>query len=321
MIVGLLATRIEMNIVQVDVGWLLRQTSDEQATERSFMATERSPSVRRRRLAAELQRLRKEAQLTRDHVAEHAGCSPVTVTRIESATSSAAVGLVAMMLDLYGVTDEHREALLQLARDARKRGWWYKVSEAIPEWVQSYVGLEEEAATFQEYQPEFVPGLLQTEGYARVVMKSAPLVPSDEELERRLSIRMERQARVLERANPPEMWFILNEAIIRRPVGEAETVREQLRRLIQLSEANHITLQILPFSAGVHPAMDGGFTILSFPKRSDPDTVYVEYWQGSVYLEDRSEVGAYVLLFNHLRARALGPDQTRRLMAQAVQEI
>ncbi|MFD0883028.1 helix-turn-helix domain-containing protein [Streptosporangium algeriense] len=285
------------------------------------MGAERGPSVRRRRLAAELQRLRREAGLTRDQVADHAGCSPVTVTRVESATSAASVALVAMMLDLYGLVGERREALLQLARDARKRGWWYKVSEAIPEWVQSYVGLEEEATTFQEYQPEFVPGLLQAEGYARAVMRSAPVLPPESELERRLSIRMERQQRVLERAHPPEMWFILNEAVIRRPVGGAEAVREQLELLIRLSELNHITLQILPFAAGVHPAMDGGFTILSFPKPADPDTVYVEYWQGSVYLEDRSEVGAYVLLFNHLRARALGPDQTRSLIAQAVQQI
>ncbi|GHH70137.1 transcriptional regulator [Streptosporangium violaceochromogenes] len=285
------------------------------------MTTHRSPSVRRRRLAAELQRLRKETGVTREQVAEHAGCSPVTVTRIESATSAATVALVAMMLDLYEVAGERREALLQLARDARKRGWWYKVSGAIPEWVQSYVGLEEEAATFQEYQPEFVPGLLQGEGYARAVMKSAPVLPPEEELERRLSIRMKRQERVLERADPPKMWFILNEAVIRRPVGGAETMRDQLQRLIHLSETNHVTIQILPFAVGVHPAMDGGFTILSFPKPSDPDTVYVEYWQGSVYLEDPSEVDAYVLLFNHLRARALGPDQTRNLIAQAAREM
>lgn len=225
-----------------------------------------------------------------------------------------------MMLELYKVTDARREALTQLARDARKRGWWYKVSEAIPEWVQSYVGLEEEAATFQEYQSEFVPGLLQTGDYARAVIRSAPVVPPDEELERRLSIRMKRQERVLERSDPPTMWFILNEAVIRRSVGGTKAMRDQLQRLIHLSETNHITIQILPFAAGVHPAMDGGFTILSFPKPSDPDTVYVEYWQGSVYLEDPPEIDAYVLLFDHLRARALGPDQTRSLIAQVVQE-
>ncbi|GAA4194775.1 helix-turn-helix transcriptional regulator [Streptosporangium oxazolinicum] len=284
------------------------------------MGAQQSPSVRRRRLAAELQRLRKEAGLTRDQVAEHAGCAPVTITRIESATSAATVALVAMMLDLYQVTTERRDALMQLARDARKRGWWYKVSEAIPEWVQSYVGLEEEATIFQEYQSEFVPGLLQTAGYARAVMRSAPVLPPDEEMERRLSIRMKRQERVLERPDPPTMWFILNEAVIRRPVGGAETMRDQLQRLTRLSETNHVTIQILPFATGVHPAMDGGFTILSFPKPSDPDTVYVEYWQGSVYLEDPSELEAYALLFNHLRARALGPDQTRDLIAQALRE-
>ncbi|MFC6080350.1 helix-turn-helix domain-containing protein [Sphaerisporangium aureirubrum] len=277
--------------------------------------------MRRRRLAAELQRLRKASGLTRDQVADHAGCAPVTITRIESATSSATVALVSVMLDLYEVTGERREALIQLARDARKRGWWYTLSEAIPEWVHSYVGLEEEAATFQEYQSEFVPGLLQTEGYAMAVMRSAPVLPSEEELERRLAIRMQRQERVLDRVDPPKMWLILNEAVIRRPVGGSGTMRDQLLRMIDLSWRNHVTIQVLPFAAGVHPAMDGGFTILSFPKPADPDTVYVEYWQGSVYLERPSEVEAYNLLFNHLRARGLGPDQTRDLITQVVREV
>ncbi|MFC0865804.1 helix-turn-helix domain-containing protein [Sphaerimonospora cavernae] len=285
------------------------------------MSAQRSPSVRRRRLAAELQRLRKSAGLTRDQVAEHAGCSPVTVTRIEAATTAPAVALVAMMLDLYGITPERREALLQLARDARKRGWWYKQSEAIPEWFQSYVGLEEEAATFREYQPEFVPGVLQTEGYARAVLTSAPAPHPEEELERRLAIRMERQERVLARQDPPRMHFVLNEAVIRRPAGGPAPMREQLRRLVELSETEHVTLQVLPFAAGLHPAMDGGFTLLRFPKPSDPETVYVEYWQGSVYLEDQSEVDAYVLLFDSLQARALGADETRSLIAQVAREL
>lgn len=309
-----------MNIVQIDERRSIRHTAMA-ITERSDMSAQRSPSVRTRRLAAELARLRKEAGLTRDQVAEHAGCSPVTITRIESAASAATVGLVALMLELYGVADERRDALTQLARDARKRGWWYKVSEAIPEWVQSYVGLEEEASTFQEYQPEFVPGLLQTEEYARAVMRSAPVLPPHEELERRLSIRMKRQERVLEREHPPKIWLIINEAVVRRTVGEPKTMRDQLQRLIDLSQRNHFTIQVLPFAAGVHPAMDGGFTILSFPKPADPDTVYVEYWQGSVYLEDPSEVDAYVLLFNHLRALSLGPDPTRNLIAQVMREI
>ncbi|WP_281178431.1 DUF5753 domain-containing protein [Streptosporangium amethystogenes] len=164
-------------------------------------------------------------------------------------------------------------------------------------------------------------GLLQTEGYARAVMRSAPVLPPVEEMERRLSIRMKRQERVLERSDPPMMWCILNEAVIRRPVGGAQAMQDQLQRLIQLSERSHVTLQVLPFSAGVHPAMDGGFTILSFHKMSDPDTVYVEYWQGNVYLEDSREVDAYVLLFDHLRARALGPDQTRSLIEQVIREM
>lgn len=281
-----------------------------------------APSARRLRLARELHRLRKDAGLTRDEVAHHVGCSPVTIHRIETGVSGARVGDILLMLDLYEVTGEAKDLLVQLARDARARklGWWQKVSEMIPNWFEVYVDLEDEASNLQEYQAEFVSGLLQTEDYARAIMRSAPEVPPEEEMERRVAIRMKRQER-LTGDDPLKMWVIFNEAVLRREVGGPITMCQQLQRLIEASDLNNVTLQILPFRSGAHPAMYGSFVMLDFPKPSDPDVVYVEYWQGSLYLEDPSEVEGYTTLFHHLRANALGLDESRRLISQVMKEM
>ncbi|MCA2224415.1 helix-turn-helix domain-containing protein [Nonomuraea aurantiaca] len=280
------------------------------------MAAQRSPSARQRRLAAILRSLRKEKGMSREVVAERLGCSPPTITRIEAAQTSARITDVTMMLEIYGVPDHTKEILLQLARDARKRGWWDKMSDTIPEYFQSYVGLEEDASSISGYESEYVPGLFQTEEYARAVINAEPTLPPEEELTSNLSIRMKRQERLVS-AKPPEMWMVLNEAVIRRDVGDEGVMRRQLQRLLELSSQNFINIQILAFDSGAHPAMNGGFRILKFPKLSDPDIVYLEYWRGSIFLEAPDDVDDYNRLFDHLRARALGPDQSRRLIEQA----
>lgn|SRR5690606_19137868 len=280
------------------------------------MPAHRSPSARQRRLAAVLRSLRKERGLSRDAVAERMGCSAPTITRIEAALVGARISDVTMLLDIYEVPAHSREVLLQLARDARKRGWWDKLSDTIPEYFQSYVGLEEDTSSIFGYESEYVPGLFQTEEYARAVMGAEPTLAPEEELAQNLSIRMKRQE-LLASPEPPEMWMVLNEAVIRRQVGGKAVMRHQLRHLLELSRQNFVNIQVLGFDSGVHPAMNGGFRVLKFPKPSDPDVVYVEYWRGSIYLETPDDVNAYDRLFDHLRARALGPDETRRLIEQA----
>ncbi|MEU7859575.1 helix-turn-helix transcriptional regulator [Nonomuraea sp. NPDC049141] len=280
------------------------------------MKAQRSPSARQRRLAAILRDLRKDKGMSREMVAERLGCSPPTITRIEAAQTSARIADVTMLLEIYDVPAHSKEVLLQLARDARKRGWWDKMSDSIPEHFQSYVGLEEDASLISGYESEYIPGLFQTEEYAQAIMGAEPTLPSEEELERGLSIRMKRQER-LASAEPPEMWMVLNEAVIRREIGDEGVMRRQLERLLELSSQNFINIQILAFDSGAHPAMNGGFRILKFPKLSDPDIVYLDYWRGGIYLEAPDDVNAYNRLFDHLRARALGPDQTRRLIKQA----
>jgi transcriptional regulator with XRE-family HTH domain len=278
-----------------------------------------SPTVRRRRLAGELRKLRKESGKTREQVAEFVGCSPVTVTRIESAQSAPRLADTARMLEFYGVTGARREVLMTLCSEARRRGWWHQYSGAIPAWFEVYVGIEGEVSEIRSYQPEAIDGRLQTEGYIRALMLADVDVPSGEELERRIAVRMTRQEQ-LKGDDAPKMWVVLNEAALRREVGGRDTMRDQLTHLIEVSRSNKVVVQVLRYAAGAHPAMDGAFEILRFPDAADPDVVYLQYRRGSIYLEDSADVAAYAELFDHLRARALGPDESRALIAHLAGE-
>ncbi|MFF5258741.1 helix-turn-helix domain-containing protein [Actinomadura viridis] len=277
--------------------------------------------MRKRRLAAELRRLRKESGLTREQVAERVGCAPITITRIETAQSGARLGEVSLMLEAYGITGEEREAMLQVARDARKRGWWHPYTRAIPDWFQVYIGIEEEASSIRDYQPEVVPGLLQTEGYVRAVAMAEPVVPPIEEIDRQVMLRLGRQERLLEPEDAPDMWFVVGEGVLHRLTGGASVQREQLDHLIELSHLPNVTIQVLPFEAGAHAGMQGGFTILGFPEPADPDVVYVEYRRGGLYLEMQADIDSYILTFDHLRAQALGRSESRALIAQVVKQL
>jgi transcriptional regulator with XRE-family HTH domain len=272
-----------------------------------------SPTVRRRRLAAELRTLRKESGKTREQVAEFVGCSPVTVTRIESAQSAPRLADTARMLEYYRVTGARREVLMALCGEARKRGWWHQYSGAIPAWFEVYVGIEGEVSEIRSYQPEVIDGRLQTEGYIRALMLADVNVLSADELERRIAVRMARQEQ-LTGEDAPKMWIVLNESALRRQVGGPATMNDQLAHLADISRSNKVILQVLPDAAGAHPAMDGAFEILRFPNAADPDVVYIQYRLGSIYLEDPDDIAAYAELFDHLRARALGPDESRALI-------
>jgi transcriptional regulator with XRE-family HTH domain len=284
------------------------------------MAARTSPTVRRRRLARELRRLRKEAGLTREEVADHVGIAPATVTKIENASMTPRVADIALMLELYKVDDDRREILMTLTRQSRLRGWWHQFSGAVPQWFEVYLGLEEEACSIRSYDPETIHGLLQTEDYIRAQIWSELQVPADEEIDRLVAVRTKRQER-LTADDAPELWIVLNEAAIRRQVGGPETMREQLRHLIDVSRLRTVTLQILPFTAGAHPGAQGAFNLIGFPEASDPDIVYIEYWKGSIYLEREPDVNDYGQLFNHLRARALGPDESRALVQAVAEEM
>jgi transcriptional regulator with XRE-family HTH domain len=277
------------------------------------MARSYSPTVRRRRLASELRRLRDRAELTIDEVGEKLECSASKISRIETGHVGVTPRDVRDMLELYGVESEELEELVQLSREARKKGWWHNYSEVF---TGAFVGLEAEAATLRAYQALLVPGLLQTADYTREVTRaSRPDIPAAE-LDRRVAGRQARQQLLFD-AEPPQYWAVIDEAVLCRPVGGPAAMAAQLAQLIELASLPHVTLQVIPFESGAHAGMEGAFLILGFPEQADPDVVYVENTSTGVYMEEPPEILRYTLKFDHLRASALGPDATLEKIAEA----
>jgi transcriptional regulator with XRE-family HTH domain len=284
------------------------------------MAATSSPTVRRRQLAGELKRLRLAAKMTIEQVASTVDWSPGKLSRIENARNSINLRDTRILLKIYGVEGVEADALLEVARRARERGWWQQYGEAVPEWFQTYVGLEAEASSIARYQSDLIPGLLQTRDYATAVHSAAALNATAVDIERQVDVRMERQARLTD-ADAPELWVVLSEAVVRRLVGDREIMHDQLSQLIESMAIPSITLQVLPFSAGAHPAMDSAFSIVTFNPPTPGDVVYLEYPTGALYLEDPDDVSRYRLMFNHLRALAMSPEDTRRLLAGVIQDL
>ncbi len=286
------------------------------------MPARSSPTVKRRRLAAELRRLREAANLTIDDVAERLEWSTAKISRIENARVSVMPRDVKFLLRTYGFAEDDIgfEVLLSLARESRQKGWWQQYGEAIPDWFQVFVGLEAEAASIWGYDSEFVPGILQTEEYARAVHQAQLINATDHDIDRLVRVRMERQE-LLKSDDAPELWLVLNESVVRRVVGGPAVMRDQLHRLIEASRMPNVTLQIVPFSAGAHPAMDGSFNLLGFPEPTDPQIVYIEYHTGALYMERPSEVDRYRLAFDHLRAAAASVDASRVDMERVAEEL
>ncbi|HEU5474576.1 MAG TPA: helix-turn-helix transcriptional regulator [Actinophytocola sp.] len=276
-----------------------------------------SPTVRRRRLASELRRLREAAKLTIDEVGEKLECSASKISRIETGHVGVTPRDVRDMLELYALPEDEREALVQLAREARKKGWWHAFNEVF---TGAFVGLESDASSLRTYQSLLVPGLLQTEDYTRAVIKAIAPDYSEETVERRVTARQSRQT-LLTDAQPPEFWVIMDEAVLHRTVGGPDIMRGQLRRLLETAQLPHVTLQVLPFEAGAHAGMEGPFMILGFPEQADPDVVYVENTTSGSYLEEPPDVHRYTLMFDHLRATALKPADTLLMVKQAAERL
>lgn len=282
-----------------------------------------SGTVRNRRLAAELRRLRERAQLTGDEIAERLGWSASKVSRIENARQAPRLGDVRSLLDLYGIEGDHRDQLLQLARDAVRKGWWEAYSDALPEQYASYIGLEMEAAEIRQWETQVVPGLLQTEAYALAVEEwshSIEVTPPSR-VDARVETRLARQA-VLTREVPLRLRIVLDEATLLRRHGDRHVMREQLERLGELSELANLTLQILPLD-GPHPITTGSFTLLQFPQVGGikfHDVAYIEHLNGCSYLEEETETYRHRLSFERLSAEALGPAESRNLISRTARD-
>lgn len=278
-----------------------------------------SPTVRRRRLAAELRRIREEGNQTIDQVAAQLDWHATKLSRFETGRRAIQPSDVRALLAVYEVEPDECEALLILAREARRRGWWHTYGQAVPEWFEVYVGLESEASSLHIYECEFVPGLLQTEDYIRAVHRAAQIGASEEEIDQRVAVRVARQ-KLLASDDPPHLWMIVNEAVIRRTVGGAEVMRAQLERMVEAADLPNVTLQVLPFAVGAHPAMGGGFHMLGFGS-ADINVVYIEYPTGTIYLEKQPEVERYTLIFDHLRAAALPTEASKAIIARVASEL
>jgi transcriptional regulator with XRE-family HTH domain len=263
-----------------------------------------SPTSRRRRLGLELRRLREAAGLTGEDVGKQLGWSVSKVSRIEKARAAVPWSDVSDLLDVYGVEDATRAALIQLCKDSKQQAWWQPYNDVLASFknLANYIDLESAASSLRMYTPLTVPGLLQTEDYARAITTTAgPLELTDAEIERRVELRLQRQA-IIAKDPPLRLWAILDEAALHREVGGTEVMRGQLQHLSQIARRPEITLQVIPYDVGAHVAMARGFSIFSFS--DGPDMLYVEMVIGTLYLDREVDISASSLHFDHIRAKA-----------------
>ncbi|QFR94114.1 helix-turn-helix domain-containing protein [Streptomyces tsukubensis] len=276
------------------------------------MASNVNPTVRRRRLGQELRRLRELKNMTAEEVAERLLVSQSKISRLENGRRSISQRDVRDLCGVYEVED-HRivDSLMQMAKDSRQQGWWHTFGD-IPYSV--YIGLETDAASLRVYDPQVVPGLLQTRTYAEALVTGALPETAPSDIDKRVQVRMRRQDRVTSQENPLRLWTVLDEATRRRVVGNKKLMREQLDRIVEMSHLPHITVQVIPFSLGAHPGLNGQYAILEFPDASDSSVVYIEGVTSDLYLEKANDVEKYSVMYEHLRAQAMNVDQSREFI-------
>jgi transcriptional regulator with XRE-family HTH domain len=268
-------------------------------------------------LGKRLQELREASGLSREEAAKVLRVASATVRRMEMAEVALKIPYVQVLLDTYGVPEEEAAAFVRLAEDANQPGWWQRFHDVLPDWFSLYVSLEGAARIIRSYEPHFIPGLLQTEDYARAVLEAGTIgQTSPESVERHVSLRMERQ-RLLEGDDPPHLWVIMDETVLRRPVSmRGEVMREQLDRLLEYAERDRVTLQVAEFAAGPHPGTYAPFTLFRFAEPELPDMVFTEYLTGALYLDSRREVAAHLEVLDHMTARAASAQRTRTLLRE-----
>ena len=272
------------------------------------------PTVLRMLLGAQLRRLREARSVTREDAGWEIRASESKISRMELGRVGFKERDVSDLLTLYGMADgPEREALLALAREANNPGWWQRYADILPSWFQSYLGLESAAALIRTYEVQFVPGLLQTREYARAVILLGYANAHDDEVERRVALRMGRQD-VLTRQRAPQLWAVVDEALLRRPIGGVDVMCRQLRALIESTRLPNVRLQVIPFDAGGHAAAGGAFTMLRFPDQDLPDVVYIEQLTTALYLDKRDDVDYYAATMERLCVEAEPPDRTADIL-------
>jgi transcriptional regulator with XRE-family HTH domain len=272
-------------------------------------------------LGAQLRRLREGKGISREDAGYEIRASGSKISRMELGRVSFKERDVADLLSMYGVGNlAEREALLGLARQANSPGWWHHYGDILPPWFQSYLGLEAAATLIRTYEIQFVPGLLQTPEYARAVILLGHAGATADEIDRRVELRRQRQ-QILDRIEPPQLWAVIDEAVLRRPIGGPEVMRTQIEALIEAAKKPNVRLQIIPFHAGGHAAAGGPFAILRFPEPELPDVVYVEQLTSAIYLEKRDDVDHYAIAMERVCIDAEPPSHTQEILGKLLHEV
>ncbi|WP_329415197.1 helix-turn-helix domain-containing protein [Streptomyces sp. NBC_00704] len=277
-----------------------------------------APTVGQVVLGRRLQELREAAGLSREEAARSLRVAPATVRRMETADVALKVPYVQVLLEAYGVPEAETQAFVSLTEEANRPGWWQRYHDVLPEWFSLYVSLEGAARLIRSYEPHFVPGLLQTEDYARAVLEAGTVGrTTPRSIERHVSLRMARQ-RLLESADPPHLWVVMDETVLRRPVGDDPAVMTgQLDKLVEFAERDRITLQISEFATGPHPGTSAPFSLFRFAEPELPDLVVAEYLTGALYLDDRKEVSAHLEVLDHMTTHAASAPRTKEILREA----
>jgi transcriptional regulator with XRE-family HTH domain len=293
---------------------------NDHADEPQRISARQGPTVLRIALGGQLRLLREQCGISREAAGEAIRGSHAKISRLELGRVGVKQRDLLDLLTLYGVTDpDERESFLTLARQAATPGWWHQYSDVLPAWFQTYLGLEQAASVIRGYEPQFVPGLLQTADYARAVIGLVHGQEPDDEIERRVALRMRRQ-QILADPQAPAVWLVIDEAALRRPFGGPAVLRGQIEHLLELSDAATVTIQVVPYEIGGHAAAGGGFAILRFAAPELPDVVYLEQLTSALYLDKRADVDEYLGVMNRLAVQAHPPERTRAFLTGLLAE-
>ena len=280
-----------------------------------------NPTIQRRRLGNALRRAREAAGKTQDEAAEAIDSASSKISRLEQGQSGLRLTDLKALLELYDITGEEAETLREMARAGRQRGRWSGYRNVIPDWFRQYLDLEAEATEIRWYQPEVIPGILQTESYIRALNSRSEHPQRDEiDAERQITVRLERQ-KVIDQPDGPQLSFVLSESALRRHLGDPKTMRDQLLHLTKVAKLPNVTIQVFPFDAQTYETTSYNFIILRFGEETPSDVIYLETFTDADYVNSRDAVRAYTGLWDRLRAAALGPVESRRLVQRLADEL
>ncbi|WNV89031.1 helix-turn-helix transcriptional regulator [Umezawaea sp. Da 62-37] len=284
------------------------------------MSERPSPTILRVRLGHLLSALRRDAGKTPKEAAEWLGVSTSTISKIENGRQAVKLAHVRSLLQLFGCVGDRADELIAIAREANQPGWWVPFGDTVPEWFKNFLGLEVDADAIRTYELELVPGVLQTPAYTEAITRKTWPTHSDDEVARAVEFRRARQEH-LEDRNVPRLHFVLNEAVLCRPVGGPKVWREQIEHLAEVARRPNATVQVLPFATGEHPVMGSAFTLLHFDDESSLDTVYLENDRGGHHLKSAAEIKRYASVFAELVESAASPENSLEMLVRVIEHL